>query len=251
MRLKKEEKLKILIFSICSFIAVFIGVVFGFSLNNLKNDSQKLPDELKKNTNILLVFLDAGKKEADGIFAVSLDSKNNKIELDDIPRSAKTVYDGSELTLREVYSDNGAEALAECAGKEKNIKFDKYICLDKDLLEKAANTTGDIAVDFKEAVTFASEGKEFSFPKGESVLNPAEFSLCFACLCRNGQKKDNKLHMLKSVVLSLTGKRFANWQQKELLNVVKQSKTNIASYDFDDLSKIFLSMDNAETVIKQ
>lgn len=58
MQIKKEEKLKILIFSICSFVVIFIGVICGFSLNNLKNDSKKLPDELKKNTNILLIFLD-------------------------------------------------------------------------------------------------------------------------------------------------------------------------------------------------
>lgn len=56
MQIKKEEKLKILVFSLCAFIAVFVGVICGFSLNNLKNDSKKLPDELKKSTNILLCF---------------------------------------------------------------------------------------------------------------------------------------------------------------------------------------------------
>lgn len=251
MQIKKEEKLKILIFSICSFVVIFIGVICGFSLNNLKNDSKKLPDELKKNTNILLIFLDEGKKEADGIFAVSLDPKNNKIDLDDIPRTAKTVYDGADDTFRGIYSENGAEALKECVGKEKNIKFDKYICLDRDLLEKTVNTTGDIAVDFKGAVSFSQKGENFSFEKGENLLNPVQFALCFAYLCRDGEKKDNKPELLKSFFKRLSGADFAPWQQKEFLNIVKQSKTDIASYDFDDLAKIFSSMDNAEITVKQ
>lgn len=251
MQIKKEEKLKILVFSLCAFIAVFVGVICGFSLNNLKNDSKKLPDELKKSTNILLVFLDGSKKEADGIFAVTLDPKANKIELDDIPRTLKATYDGTENTLRDVYSENGAEALKECIESEKNIKFDKYICIGKDLLEKAVNTTGDISADFKGAVSFSQNGENFSFEKGEKLLNPVQFSLCFAYLCRDGVKKDNKSELLKSFFKRLSGADFAPWQKKEFLNIVKQSKTDIASYDFDDLAKIFSSMDNAEITVKQ
>ena len=243
MQIKKEEKLKILVFSLCAFIAVFVGVICGFSLNNLKNDSKKLPDELKKSTNILLVFLDGSKKEADGIFAVTLDPKANKIELDDIPRTLKATYDGTENTLRDVYSEYGAEALKECIESEKNIKFDKYICIGKDLLEKAVNTTGDISADFKGAVSFSQ--------KGENLLNPVQFSMCFAYLCRDGVKKDNKSELLKSFFKRLSGADFAPWQKKEFLNIVKQSKSDIASYDLDDLAKIFSSMDNAEITVKQ
>ena len=64
-------------------------------------------------------------------------------------------------------------------------------------------------------------------------------------------KKDNKSELLKSFFKRLSGADFAPWQKKEFLNIVKQSKTDIASYDFDDLAKIFSSMDNAEITVKQ
>lgn len=106
-------------------------------------------------------------------------------------------------------------------------------------------------MDFKGAVSFSQNGESFSFEEGECLLNPAQFALCFAYLCRDGAKKDNKPELLKSFFKRLSGADFAPWQQKEFLNIVKQSKTDIASYDFDDLAKIFSSMDNAEITVKQ
>ena len=251
MKLKREEKIKMLVFSLCSFAAIFIGVICGFSLNNLKNDSRKLPDELNKKTNILLVFLDENKKEADAVFGVMLDPKSKEIVLEDIPRSLKTEYDGEEKTVREVYAENGAEALLECVSKEKNTEFDKYICLDRDLLEKTANTIGDITVNFSGRVSFSENGESFAFESGENTLNPKEFSRCFAYLCKDGKAGGTGAEMLKCAVNRLAGVRFAPWQQKEFLNVVKDSKTDIASYDFDDLAKVFSAMDNAETTVKK
>ncbi|UKI38218.1 MAG: hypothetical protein L6V93_09735 [Clostridiales bacterium] len=164
---------------------------------------------------MLVFFWMGAKRGGRNFFAVTLDPKVNKIELDDIPRTLKATYDGTENTLRDVYSENGAEALKECIESEKNIKFDKYICTGKDLLEKAVNTTGDISADFKGAVSFSQNGENFSFEKGENLLNPVQFCDVFCVSLQGRGEKDNKSELLKSFFKRLSGADFAPWQKKE------------------------------------
>lgn len=246
MLFQKEDRLKILIISICSFVMIFLGVICAFSLNNLKSESKTLPDRLKKITNILVIFLNDEKKEADSFCIVSIDVKTNKIAAADVPRESKISYDKEKKSLREVYYDEGADVLKSETEKLLNVKIDKYICLDKDLIEKIVNITGDITVNFPRSVSFSKNGESFNFQNGENVLNPKSFALSLMYLSNLSAQNAEKLECLKAFFATLANAEFAPWQDKEFLNIVKKTKTDIASYEAEDFIAVFSAMNNAD-----
>lgn len=250
MLVERETRFKILIFCICSFIMIFIGVVCAFSLKNLIDDSKKLPENLKKNVGILLIFEDKNEKSIDFLCGVNIDAGQKNIRLFPVSKDERTVYNGEEASLCEIFSENGAQALFESIQNSADTPFEKYVCLDKSAIEKIANITGDITADINEGAKFSKDGADFSFESGENVLSPEKFSALFMHFCKLN-KTGSALKMLEGAFAKLSKIKLYKWQEKEFFNVIKDTKSNIASYDFDDLAKIFLNMDNAQVEIKQ
>ena len=95
---------------------------------------------------------------------------------------------------------------------------------------------------------------EYSFNAGENVLDATSFANLFMYIKVNlsgDNAKKAELNLVKSAFETLCGNKVSLEKTEKILNLVKNAKGNIASYDFEDYVKIFASIKTKNVLSKE
>ncbi len=177
-----DTKFKYLIVGIITFLMVFLGVVAGVSFNKLIKEKNNLPENLKGERNMLLILLDDTKQNAEELYAVNINSKADSIKIVSISKSVSINVNDEEKSFNRAYIENKTDDIKNYLEKELNVKFNNFICIDKEFLEKLCGVIGDVSVP---------ENIELSF------IKDAFLKLCGRDLSKN--EADILMNIIKSV----------------------------------------------------
>lgn len=191
---------------------MFVGVVSGISFNKLINEKDNLPAKLKGERNILLIQLDEDKQKTEGLYAVNISSEDGIIKIVSIPKNIKINVSDEDKSFNRAYTENKTDDIKSSLEKELKIKFNNYICIDKNFIESFYAVTEDINVKIPQ---------------------------------------DIELNFVKDAIFALCGKNISKSDTDKLMNIIKNVKCDIASYDFEEYAKIFSNIKNADITVKE
>jgi len=245
-----DTKLKYLLVGIITFVMVFIGVVGGFSFNKLKNNKDNLPEKLKSERNLLVVLLDDRKTNVEGMYLININPKDEIISSVAIPKSIEININDEIKPFERAYTENKTDDIIIALEKKTGIKTNNYLCVDKIFVENFYKNIGDIKCSLPMNVSFL----EYSFNAGENVLDATSFANLFMYIKVNlsgDNAKKAELNLVKSAFETLCGNKVSLEKTEKILNLVKNAKGNIASYDFEDYVKIFASIKTKNVLSKE
>ena len=245
-----DTKLKYVLFGIVTFVMVFIGVVAGFSFNKLKNDKDNLPENLKNERNLLIVLLDDDRADIEGMYLTNINPKDEILSTVAIPKSVEININDEIKPFARAYTENKTDDLIIALEKKTGIKINNYLCVDKRFIESFYKNIGDVNCYLPMNVSFS----EYSFNKGENMLDATSFANLFMHIKINLSGDDAKkaeLELVKKAFEALCNNKLSNDNHSNLLNLIKDSKGNVASYDFEDYAKIFLSIKSGNIKAKE
>ena len=245
-----DTKLKYVLFGVITFIMVFIGVVGGFSFNKLKNNKDNLPEKLKSERNLLVILLDDDKVKAEGMYLTNINPKDEILSSVAIPKSIEININDEIKPFSRAYTENKTDDLIIALEKKTGIKIDNYLCVDKRFIEEFYKNIGDVKCSLPMDVSFL----EYSFNAGENVLDATSFANLFMHIKVNlsgDNAKKAELELVKGAFEAICNNKLSSYEHNKLLNLIKDLKGNIASYDFEDYAKIFSSIKAKMVKVKE
>lgn len=229
---------------------VFIGVVAGFSFNKLINDKDNLPEKLKSERNLLVVLLDKDKNETEGLYVANISPIDESISVVSIPKSIKINIADEEKPFKRAYTENKTDDVKVSLENEIGIKINNYICLDKEFIKKLFDIVGEVNSVLPCDIAFENH----IYKSGENVFDADDFSNIFMYIktqMSGNSAKKAELNLVKGAFSALCGKDLSYDKSTQLMSLLKEAKTDIASYDFEEYIKILSYMKNQNVVSKE
>ncbi len=175
----KMKKKRIFIITVSVMIAVALTACVAIPLTNREDAEEPTKDSVttavtEDRLNILVTGSDRTSGLTDVIILLSLDRKNNKAAVLQIPRDTYAAYtDKSYKKLNGAYGALGAEGLCAFISDSFGVSVDKYLMLSPDAFVGAVDALGGVEVTLSEPMRYSDpeQGLFIALDKGRQILN--------------------------------------------------------------------------------
>jgi len=258
---------KLLIIIALVFILAVVGYVLAVYLHakNTVNNEMHNPvkaidtsigkDKLKnKDTlNILLLGIDAEEGEhgrSDAIMVLTIDSKNDQMQIVSIPRDTRTeiVGKGIQDKINHAYAFGGPEMSIDTIESFLNMELDYYVSMNMDGFESLVNELGTITVNSDRE--WSDNKYDFNFGKNEM---DGEKTMAYVRMRKEDPEGDvGRNKRQRQVVEGIINKGASVASVPKITNLVSILGDNMeTNLDMDDMQKLLLNYQGARKDISE
>ena len=258
---------KLLIIIALIFILAVVGYVLAVYLHakNTVNNEMHNPvkaidtsigkDKLKnKDTlNILLLGIDAEEGEhgrSDAIMVLTIDSKNDQMQIVSIPRDTRTeiVGKGIQDKINHAYAFGGAEMSIDTIESFLDMELDYYVSMNMDGFESLVNELGTITVNSDRE--WSDSKYDFNFGKNEM---DGEKTMAYVRMRKEDPEGDvGRNKRQRQVVEGIINKGASVASVPKITNLVSILGDNMeTNLDMDDMQKLLLNYQGARKDISE
>lgn len=259
---KKSKKLWLKIPLIVVLLLVLGTGIYAFSVyNNAKktvNDKMHDPvesidlDLTKKKMkateplNILLMGIDTEESDdgrSDALMVLSLDPKQNTMQLVSIPRDTRTeiVGKGTEDKINHSYAFGGADMTVATVENLLDVEMDYYVSMNMSGMKELVDQLGGITVDNE----IAWDDDKYDFTKGSTDLD-GDKSMHFVRMRKQDPDGDfGRTKRQRKVIQGIVDKGATVGSVSKVNGLIDILGDNMASnLDFDDMKKLMSGYKN-------
>jgi len=258
---------KLLIIIALIFILAVVGYVLAVYLHakNTVNNEMHNPvkaidtsigkDKLKnKDTlNILLLGIDAEEGEhgrSDAIMVLTIDSKNDQMQIVSIPRDTRTeiVGKGIQDKINHAYAFGGPEMSIDTIESFLDMELDYYVSMNMDGFESLVNELGTITVNSDRE--WSDNKYDFNFGKNEM---DGEKTMAYVRMRKEDPEGDvGRNKRQRQVVEGIINKGASVASVPKITNLVSILGDNMeTNLDMDDMQKLLLNYQGARKDISE
>ncbi|MDY0409098.1 LCP family protein [Virgibacillus soli] len=210
-------------------------------VNSIDTDLAKKKVKASKPINVLLLGIDARPGErgrSDALMVMSLDPKNDRMQIISIPRDTRTliVGKGKEDKINHAYAFGGSDMAVATVENFLDIELDYYVNLNMEGLKELVDELGNITVDNEIEWT---DGK-YEFTKGPLAMD-GDKTLSFVRMRKQDPAGDfGRTKRQRQVIEAIINRGASVGSIPKINSTIKILGKNMAtSMDFDDMKDLF------------
>ncbi|MEN1968873.1 LCP family protein [Lentibacillus sp. N15] len=194
-----------------------------------------------KPLNILLLGVDERENDrgrSDALMVLSLDPKNDKMQLVSIPRDTRTtiIGKGTEDKINHAYAFGGADMSVATVENFLDIDLDYYVRMNMEGLEELVDQLGRVTVNNE----IAWKDSKYDFPVGNIEMD-GDKTLSFVRMRKNDPNGDfGRTKRQRQVIQAIVDRGASVGSVGKINGVIDVLGNNMATnLDFDDMKKLF------------
>lgn len=199
-----------------------------------------------KPLNILLLGIDARKNErgrSDALMVLTLDPKNDAMQLVSIPRDTRTtiIGRGNEDKINHAYAFGGTDMAVATVENFLDIDLDYYVSMNMKGLEELVNELGTITVDNDTAW----DDGTYQFTKGLVEMD-GDKTMHFVRMRKQDPSGDfGRTKRQRKVIQAIIERGASVGSVTKINNMIQILGNNMATnLDFDDMKKLLTGYSN-------
>ena len=255
---KHERSFKNYIIFALIFVSVFSGVLCAVSYKSVMSSYyiNALDDSQKSGVNILAAGIDDMSISADAIVVANVNPEKDKITIVSVPSETIVKIIDTNHPLKNVYSIGGTDMLVQKTAEILGIDINYYICTKFSAFENVIDILGGVEFNVPYDMQYQDkkQGLKINLKKGKQTLD-GEKALKLLRFTKSKTDLANRENVTTDFFKACIDQKLNNKHFSKITSaakeVMKNTKTNLLSYDIDAYSAIAKSVMSKNIEIKK